>query len=48
MVLTGNRLRQFLAFDPDEGVFRWRIRPSNRVQEGQIAGTNGRIPEGRT
>jgi hypothetical protein len=44
MALTANRLRQLLSFDPDSGdVFRWRIRPSNRVMAGQIAGTNGRI-----
>ena len=41
--LNANRLRQFLSFDPEANVFRWRIRPSNRVQAGQIAGVNGRI-----
>ena len=41
--LTADRLRQLLTFDLESNAFRWRCRPSNRVMEGQIAGTNGRI-----
>lgn len=37
MTLTIERLRQVLSYEPDSGVFRWRITRSG-VQAGDIAG----------
>lgn len=40
--LTAERLGEVLAYEPDTGIFRWRIRPSNRVKVGAVAGrSNG-------
>jgi|SRR5882724_6696570 len=37
--LTTKRLRAVLDYEPSTGLFRWRIRLSNRVKVGDIAGS---------
>lgn len=37
--LTAARLREVLDYDRETGVFRWRLRTSNRVHVGDVAGT---------
>jgi HNH endonuclease len=39
--LTQERLRALLQYDGDTGVFTWRVRTSNRVKIGAVAGTLG-------
>jgi Recombination endonuclease VII/HNH endonuclease len=39
--LTHERLTEVLSADPATGVFRWRVRPSNRVHVGDRAGVVG-------
>jgi hypothetical protein len=36
--LTATRLREVLDYDAESGEFRWKIRPSNRVRIGDVAG----------
>ena len=38
MTITAERLREVLNYNPDTGVFRWRVVLSNRVRLGQVAG----------
>jgi hypothetical protein len=37
---TPRRIREVLNYDPLTGVFTWKIRLSNRVKVGSVAGTN--------
>lgn len=37
--LTAERLRELLAYDPDTGLFTWRVRTNGRVNVGAVAGT---------
>lgn len=38
MTLTAERLRELLDYDPETGVFRWKVRTSNRIKVGDVAG----------
>ena len=39
-MITASRVRKLLSYQKSTGLFRWRVRPSNRVGVGQIAGAN--------
>jgi len=39
--LTAEEARRVLDYDPDTGIFRWKIRMGQRGQVGSIAGSNG-------
>lgn len=38
--LTQEELKRVLNYDPDTGIFTWKIKPNGRVKAGSIAGTN--------
>ena len=37
-LITADRLREVLAYDPDTGAFIWQVRTSTRVHVGDVAG----------
>jgi hypothetical protein len=39
--LTAERVRELLDYNPDTGIFRWRIRPAVNVKPGDVAGSPG-------
>lgn len=45
--LTAERARELLAYDPETGVFRWRVSPCGRAQIGAETGKPGKNPYGR-
>lgn len=38
-ILTAAELRNMFDYDPDSGILRWRVRPSQAVKAGSIAGS---------
>ena len=38
LMLTADRLRKLLTYNPGTGVFRWKVDRNNSVSEGDIAG----------
>jgi hypothetical protein len=39
-MLTASRLRRLISYDRASGIMRWRVRLSNRVRVGDIAGSD--------
>jgi HNH endonuclease len=41
-MITAEKLRRLLSYQKSTGHFRWRVRRSNRIRVGDIAGSNHR------
>jgi hypothetical protein len=41
-MITAEKLRRLLSYQKSTGHFRWRVRTSNRIRVGDIAGSNHR------
>lgn len=39
--VTANRLRKLLDYNPDTGIFVWKLATTNRVKAGDAAGSRG-------
>lgn len=39
MIITQERVRQLVSYDPSTGLFRWLVAPNGRVKIGAIAGS---------
>jgi len=48
MPLTQARLKEFLHYDPDTGIFTWIQRPTNRINVGDRAGCVRKDPRKKT
>jgi hypothetical protein len=42
-MLTASRLRRLISYDGASGIMRWRVRLSNRVRVGDLAGSVNEI-----
>lgn len=40
--LTAEQVREILSYDPETGLLTWKVRTSNRMRIGQVAGTVGK------
>jgi hypothetical protein len=47
-MLTQERLKESLDYDPETGIFTWRVRASNRVRVGSQAGSKKTDRGGKT
>jgi hypothetical protein len=41
-MLTASKLRRLLSYNKTTGLFRWRVRTSNRIRVGSVAGCERR------